>query len=651
MVFKPIKPNPHNLSFTSIFHRCKSMKEFKQSHTQLIIRGLTHPPPSLRPVISFSALNPSGDINYALLLLFQSSTPPAIFLLNTVIRGLARSSFTDSLSSSLLVFRHMAELNLAPNNFTFTFLFQACSNSGAFELGQQFHSRVIKNFFGMDVFVSNSVIQLYSVCGKLDDARRVFDESIKLDVVSWNSMINGYVKYGDISEALNMFKEMPERNDVSWNSILGGLVKYGCLDDAYRVFVEMPQRNLVSWVVMISGYAQNGQPKEALALFREMQSLAQEPNSAILVSVLSACSQLGALDHGSWVHSYIKKKHMRMDSILSTALIDMYAKCGSIELAMQVFSSSREKDVSAYTAAISGLAMNGRSNKALQLFEQMKGEGISPDSISYIAVLCACSHVGCVEKGFEYFASMSDVHGIRPELDHYACMVDLLGRAGLLEQAESFITSMPITPDNVIWGALLGACRVHGNAEIGQRVGNLLLKSDQYHDGRYILLSNIYAESMKEKDSEEVRKTMRRRKIKRVPGCSLIEMNGVVHEFSAGDRSHEKVGEIYLMWEEIVKEIQNCGYKAETRAVVFDVEEEEKEAIIGYHSEKLAVAFGIIYTKPGSTLRIVKNIRICNDCHSAIKLVSKVFNRKIVVRDRKIFHHFEDGFCSCMDYW
>lgn len=569
-----------------------------------------------------------------------------------MIRGLARASGRPGFpSSSLLVFNRMAALNVAPNNFTFNFLFHGCSNCGAFRLGRQFHAMLIKNGLIMDVFVRNSVIQFYSVGGNLDDARCVFDESDELDVVSWNSMINGHIRSGDVLEALNMFSKMPKRSDVSWNSILGGLVKFGSLDDAYRLFSKMPQRTLVSWVVMIAAYAQNGLPKEALALFREMLSLDQKPNSAIFVSVLSACSQLGALDHGKWVCSFILKKHPMIDSILSAALIDMYAKCGSIDLAMQIFVSSKEKNVSTYTAAISGLAMNGRGKEALELFEKMKNEGISPDSISYLAVLCACSHEGWVEKGFQYFNSISDVYGIRPELEHYACMVDLLGRAGLLQEAESFITSMPIKPDSVIWGALLGACRVHGNAEMGQRVGKVLLRYDQYNDGRYILLSNIYAESMKGEDAEEIRKTMRRIKIKRVPGCSLIEVDGAVHEFLAGDKSHEKTEEIYLAWYEIVKEIKKYGYNSETRTVMFDVEEEEKEALIGYHSEKLALAFGFMCTKPESSIRIVKNIRICNDCHSAIKLVSKAFKRKISVRDRKLYHHFEEGHCSCMDYW
>ncbi|ESR46323.1 hypothetical protein CICLE_v10003904mg [Citrus x clementina] len=642
---------PPSIAFTSLLYKCKAIQQFKQTHTQLIIRALNHPPKSFRPIISFASLNPHGDINYALLLLFQSSTPAQIFLFNTVIRGLSRLSRSHYLSTSLHLFYRLIDLNVAPNNFTFTFLFQGCASCAHFDLGTQLHGMVVKNSFAYDVFVKNSLIQFYSVCGRVRDARWVFDESDDLDVVSWNSMINGHVRNGEILEGLKLFDKMPQRNDVSWNSILGGLVRFGSVDDACRVFNQMPKRSLVSWVVLISGFAQNGRPKEALALFREMQSLDLEPNSAILVSLLSACAQLGALDYGNWVYSYIQKKCIKLDSILCAALIDMYAKCGSIDLAMQVFHSYGDKDVSAYTSAIFGLAMNGHSIEAFQLFENMKSKGISPDSISYIAVLSACSHLGWVEKGFYYFHSMFDVHGIKPELDHYACMVDLLGRAGLLEEAENFIASMPMKPDNVIWGTLLGACRVHRNAEMGQRIGNMLIESDQNHDGRYILLSNIYVETLKGENAEEVRKTMRKRKIKRAPGCSLIELDGVVHEFLAGDRSHEKTQEIYQFWEEIVKKIKNYGYNVETRSVMFDIEEEEKETVIGYHSEKLALAFGLICTKPGSVIRIVKNIRICSDCHSAMKLVSKVFKRKISIRDRKHYHHFEDGSCSCLEYW
>ncbi|XP_042509134.1 pentatricopeptide repeat-containing protein At2g22410, mitochondrial-like [Macadamia integrifolia] len=333
----------------------------------------------------------------------------------------------------------------------------------------------------MDVFIRNMMIRFYLVCKKLQDAQLVFDETCELDVMSWDS--------------LYVFEKMPERNEVSRNSLIGGLVRFGCLDDAQWLFTHMPKRNLVSWGVTISGYAQHRQPMEALVLLGEMELLNQKPNAAVLVSVLSDSSQLGVLDHWVWIHSYIKRNHTNFDSIITAALNDVYEKCGNINLAMQVFHSSREKYVSAYTSAISGLALNVQSEEAPLVFVSLHWK---------VSVL------------------------IKPDLDHYACMVDPLGRAGLLEEAERFIDCMPINPDHVIWGALLGACRIHRNIEMGQRVGSFLIESDRDHGGRYILLSNIYAESGKGDDAEEVMRTMRRRRIKQVPGSSLIKVDGVV---------------------------------------------------------------------------------------------------------------------------
>eukprot|EP00268_Persea_americana_P035836 TRINITY_DN35339_c1_g1_i4.p1 TRINITY_DN35339_c1_g1~~TRINITY_DN35339_c1_g1_i4.p1 ORF type:complete len:647 (+),score=132.64 TRINITY_DN35339_c1_g1_i4:121-2061(+) len=646
MVIKSPNPIPQN---KTIFNICKSISQFKQAHAHLLIRGVPHPQPppsSLFPFFSSSSSSSAAaDTHYALLLLSLSPSPPSLFLLNTFIRSLVRRPGSNS--TALHLFDTMLQSGLTPNSFTFTFLFQSCANSLALRPGLQLHSMVVKNSMRADVFVRNSIIRFYSVCAELDDARKVFDEGGELDVVSWNSMIDGCVRNGEVFDALHLFDRMPERNVVSWNSVISGLVQCGRLDDAQRLFDEMPERNIASWVVMISGCAQNGLAKEAMEVFQEMQLLGQESNAAVLVSVFSACSQLGALSNGIWIHTYIQKNSVKMDTLLSAALIDMYAKCGSIDLAMQAFGSCSEKDVFVYTAAIHGLAINGLGEEALLVFENMRSKGIRPDCICFMAVLCACSHMGLVEKGLYYFNSMVEVHGIEAELDHYACIVDLLGRAGLLEEAEGFITSMPIKPDNIIWGALLGACRIHNNAEMARRIGNSLIESDH----GYVLLSNIYAEASKRDDAEEVRKTMKRRRIKRVPGSSSIEVNGIVHEFVAGDRSHQKADEIYMAWEEIVKEIRKVGYAEDTRVVIFDVNEEEKEGLVGYHSEKLAVAFGFISTEPGSLLRIVKNLRICQDCHSALKLVSMVFKRKIVVRDRKRFHHFEGGSCSCVDYW
>uniref|UniRef100_A0A1D1XQV2 Pentatricopeptide repeat-containing protein At5g48910 n=1 Tax=Anthurium amnicola TaxID=1678845 RepID=A0A1D1XQV2_9ARAE len=666
----PPHPSPRPPFASAALRRCRTTPQLKQAHAAILVRGLPLPPsspPLLRPSFSFSALHPSGDVRYALLLLLFSLPLPSPraasvrFLYNTVIRGLARRPrLPGALPDSALLFRRMTRGGLAPSGFTFTFLLQACAGGspvpGA-SLGRLLHAAVVKNaVLGHDTCVLNSLIRFYSACGQLDEARRVFAEAGddgRRDVVSWNSIIDGCLRNGDVPGALVLFDRMPERNTVSWNALITGLVRNDRLDAARCLFDGMPDKNLVSWAVMISGYAQNRQPREALRLFREMQLVQRELNTSVLVSALSAASQMGALNHGKWIESYVRRYQVRMEPSLSTALVNTYANCGSIQLAMQLFYSLKpsQKDLSTYTAAVFGLAMNGQGGEALQLFEHMRSVGFMPDNVSYLAVLCACSHMGWVEQGFDYFEYMVGVDCIEADLDHYACMVDLLGRAGFLKQAENFIASMPMEPDNVIWGALLNACKIHGNAEMGKRVGEFLMKTDQLHDGRYVVLSNILVESSNMDGAEQVRQTMRRRNIGRVPGFSSIELNGVIHEFVAGDKSHEKTSEIYRKWEEMTGELRKVGYAAETRGIGFEVEEEEKEVVVGYHSEKLAIAFGFISTQDKSPLRIVKNIRICRDCHSAIKLISMVFERKIVVRDRKRFHHFEGGICSCMDFW
>lgn len=658
----------------TVLRQCRNTPELKRAHAALLVRGLPLPPASpalLRSAVSHAALHPSGDLRYVFFLLLFSlpgvSPSPACaaaaavrFLCNTVIRGLARRPrLPGALSRSSLIFQRMTRAGVSPSGFTFTFLLQACAGGSpgpGSAFGIQLHGAAVKNGVLLgDVCVRNSLIRFYSASGAMKEARRVFDEAGAegIDVVSWNSLIDGYLNNGDVAGALLLFDRMPERNTVSWNSMVAGLVRNGRLDTARCLFDGMTERNLVSWTVMISGYAQSGQPKEALSLFREMQLVHREPSTSAIVSALSAASQMGALNHGKWIHAYVRRERVRMEPSLSTAIVGMYANCGSIELAMQLFQSLKppEKDLSTYTAAIFGLAMNGHGGEALRLFEQMRSEGLEPDRVSYLAVLCGCNHMGWVDRGFYYFRSMVGEGGIEAELDHYACMVDLLGRAGRLKEAEEFISSMPLEPDNVIWRSLLNACRVHGDAELGRRVGEFLIESDRLHDGPYIALSNILAECRNAGSAERVRQAMRSRSIKRVPGFSSIEVNGVVHEFVAGDKSHEKTSEIYRKWEEIAGEIRTFGYAAETRGIGFECEEEEKELTIGCHSEKLAVAFGFISTEDGSPLRIVKNIRICGDCHGAMKLISLVFGRKVVVRDRKRFHHFEAGTCSCADYW
>ncbi|GKE06002.1 pentatricopeptide repeat-containing protein, partial [Tanacetum coccineum] len=399
-------------------------------------------------------------------------------------------------------------------------------------------------------------------------------------------------------------------------------------------------------------YAQHGFFMEALELFREMQMEGDvTPNYVSLISVLPAISGLGALEIGKWVHFFAVRNGIKIDPMLGSALIDMYSKCGSIAEALQLFEYLSQKNVITWNSIITGLAIHGRANDALDHFTKMQESGISPNDVTYISVLTACSHAGLVDKGISIFDQMVQTDGLKPRIEHYGCMVDLLGRAGRLQEAENLLLKMPGEPDDVVLKALLGACKKHGNIEIGERVAKRLLEIDPQDGAPYVALSNMYASLANWDGVTETRLKMKENDVKKDPGCSWIEVDGSIHEFVVADESHAKTKDIYMMLEEIKDRLSLAGYKPDTSQVLLRMDDAEKESVLSYHSEKIAVAFGLISTTRETTVKVVKNLRICDDCHSTIKLVSKIYGRRIIVRDRKRFHHFENGSCSCMDYW
>lgn len=669
------------------------------------------------------------------------------------------------------------------DNYTFPILIQGCSLRFSEFEGREVHDHVVKLGFDADVYVVNNLINMYSVWGKVGDARKVFDESPALDLVSWNSMLAGYVLVGSVEDAKLLYARMPKRNIIasnsmivllgksgrlfearrlfdemeekdvvswtaliscyeqnlmyeealdmfltmcrngirvdevvlvsvlsayshllsirmgesvhslvtkvgfeayvnlqnalihmysrwgdvtaaeklfnagcfldmiSWNSMISGYMKSGLVEKAREKFDNMPEKDVVSWSSMISGYAQHGNFSETLALFHEMQHQGVNPDETTLVSVVSACAQLAALDQGKWLDAYIRKNGMRVNVILGTTLINMYMKCGSVEDAVEVFNGMEEKGVSSWNALILGLAMNGLVERSLEMFEEMTKYRMVPNEITFVAVLGACRHIGLVEKGRQYFDSMVKDYNIEPNIKHYGCLVDLLGRAGLLKEAEELIDTMPMAPDVATWGALLGACKKHGDKEMGERIGRKVIELQPEHDGFHVLLSNIYASKGNWENVLEIREIMARQGVIKTPGCSIIEANGAVHEFIAGDKSHPQIKEIEAKLEEIARKLKSLGYSPGTGEVLLDIDEEEKETNLFRHSEKLAIAFGLLATNAPAPIRIIKNLRICSDCHEAAKLVSKAFDREIVVRDRHRFHHFRCGSCSCKDYW
>nr|GMD75207.1 pentatricopeptide repeat-containing protein At1g08070, chloroplastic [Ipomoea batatas] len=542
-----------------------------------------------------------------------------------------------------------------------------------------------------DAVSFTSLICGYVLRGFLDDARKLFDEIPVRDVVCWNAMISGYAQVGRYKEALALFEEMKRENvtpDVStllsllsacahlgelglgiwvhsWiedhglssnlrliNGLIDMYAKCGDLDSAKRLFESTGERDLISWNVMIGGYTLKGKYKEALSVFRQMQRSRVEPNDVTFLSILPACAHLGALDLGKWIHAYIDRHQDDFkNASLWTSLINMYAKCGNLEAAEQVFNGMETKTLASYNVIISGLAMHGDAYKALEVFAEMKEKGFEPDDITFVSVLSACSHAGMVDLGRQYFNSMIQDYNFAPKLQHYGCMIDLLGRAGLLDEAMALVQSMDVEPDGAIWGSLLGACRIHGKVELGEFAAKNLFELERDNPGGYVLLSNIYARAGRWDDVGRIRTFLNNKGLKKVPGCTSIEVDSIVHEFLASDRTHPESEKIYEMLEEVDKLLEMAGHVPDTSQVHRDVDEEWKEGVLSQHSEKLAISFGLISTKPGTTLRIFKNLRVCSNCHSATKLISKIFNREIIARDRSRFHHFKDGSCSCKDYW
>lgn len=469
-------------------------------------------------------------------------------------------------------------------------MIKACADLSALSFGRVVHSHVFVSGHGLDSFVQAALVTFYAKSGDLVVARKVFDK-------------------------------MTERTVVAWNSI-------------------------------ISGYEQNGFANEAIGLFHRMRKLGVEFDPATFVSLLSACSQVGALELGCWVHEYIVANEFKVNVVLGTSLINMYARCGNVSKAREVFESMNDRNVVAWTAMVMGYGMHGHGRQAIELFQRMRTHGPAPNYVTFIAVLSACAHAGLVHEGRQAFASMRKDYGIVAGMEHHVCMVDMLGRAGFLSQAFEYIKEqLTANPPPAVWTAMLGACKMHRNLDLGVQVAEQLLASEPENPGHYVLLSNIYALAGRMDRVEMIRNIMIRRGLKKQVGYSTIEIDQMTYLFVLGDKSHLETTEIYRYLDKLMLRCREAGYVPAPEFVMHELEEEEREYALSYHSEKLAIAFGLLKTGHGMGIRIVKNLRMCEDCHAAIKFISAVTNREIIVRDKLRFHHFKDGSCSCLDYW
>lgn len=605
---------------------------------------------------------------------------------NTMIGGYTQFGVFEE---AIKLFQEML-VRYKPDLLTITAILRACGQMGDLEQGRCVHEYMIRNGYKCDTTAGNILITMYAKCGSLEEAREVFDHMACKDSVSWNSLINGYLQKGRHDEGTKLFKTM-EKTDVRPDSItivavlstctkLGDLSlgkelhsnvikmglasnllvgnslmdmysKCGSVEDALQEFEKMETRDLVSWNTIVVGCVQAGNCSLGLKIFRKMKAEGVTPNVATMLGILPAFSFLAAKRHGKEIHGSILKTGLECNIPIGNALIEMYSKCGSLENAINVFNHMKEKDVVTWTALISAYGMYGHGQKALRAFTDMEEMGIIPDHVAFVAVIFACSHVGLVDEGLVYFDRMKNHYKITPRIEHYACVVDLLSRSGNLCKAENFIRAMPLEPDVSIWGALLSACRITGETNIAERVAEQIMKLDSDKTGYYVLVSNLYAAMSKWDNVSKIRKFMKSRGLKKDPGYSWIEIRNQVYVFGTGERLGEQSVEIFQLLERLAGLMAKEGYVADRNFVLHDVEEDEKREMLCGHSERLAIAFGLLNTRPGTTLQIMKNLRVCGDCHTATKYISKIVQREFIVRDANRFHVFKDGACSCGDYW
>lgn len=629
-----------------------------------------------------------GDINMAEKL-FGELVGRDLVAWSALIAACVQSGYPEK---ALTCFRDMLKENVRPNRITLISILPACAELSFLTHGQSIHCYFLKTGMELDTTTGTALVSMYSKCRRFNHAITIFNRMSCKDVATWNALINGFIQNRDSFSAIKMFQELwvsgvcpDERtlvglipavallNDATQGTCVHGLTiksgfesdchirnalidmyfKHGSLPSALRLFKGSEAsftKNVVSWNIMIAGYLQNGDAKESLQAFHEMRLENVQPNAISLASVLPAVAHLASVRDGMALHACVTKMGLELVVEIGNSLIDMYAKCGRVDFSQKFFHGMEHKDTISWNAMLAGYAIHGQGNKALSLFKLMQESTVEIDSTSYVSVLSACRHAGLIEEGRRIFHSMRE-NRIKPDSEHYACMVDLVGRAGLFNEALQLIREMPMHPDAGVWGALLGACRMHSNVKLGEYALNHLIELEPANPAHYVVLSSIYAGSGRWVDAGKARLKLSETGLKKTPGCSWVEVKGKVHAFTVSDPSHPQIESMQLLWNDLLEKMEKLGYVPDRSCVLQNVEEEDKEQFLYGHSERLAIAFAILNTEPGLTLQIVKNLRVCVDCHSVTKLIAMITGRKIIVRDATRFHHFEGGICSCRDYW
>ena len=610
----------------------------------------------LRDIISWNALLSaharSGSVQ-DLRALFDKMPIRDSVSYNTAIAGFANKGFSRE---ALQVFSRMQKDRFEPTDYTHVSALNACAQLLDLRRGKQIHGKIVVGNLGGNVFVRNALTDMYAKGGEIDKARWLFDRMNNRNLVSWNLMISGYLKNGQPKKCIDLFQEMQllglNPDEVTVSNILGACFQTGRIDDAGRLFHVIKEKDNVCWTTMIVGYTQNGKEEDALMLFNEMLSEDVRPDKFTISSVVSSCAKLASLNHGQVVHGKAVVLGVDDDLLVSSALVDMYCKCGVTDDAWTVFNTMPTRNVVSWNSMINGYAQNGQDLEALALYDKLLQENLKPDSFTFVSVLSACLHADLFERGQNHFDSISAVHGITPSLDHYACMINLLGRSSDVDKAVDLIKSLPHKPNSLIWSTLLSVCAMKGDIKHGEMAARHLFELEPINAGPYIMLSNMYAACGRWEDVASIRSSMKSKNVKKFAAYSWIEIDNKVHKFVSEDRTHPETEIIYEELSKLIKKLQEAGFSPNTKLVLHDTQEEEKVKSICYHSEKLALAYCLIKKPHGVTpIRIMINIRVCGDCHLFMKFVSDIIGRTIILRDSNRFHHFVGGNCSCKDNW
>ncbi|ONK58617.1 uncharacterized protein A4U43_C09F14900 [Asparagus officinalis] len=603
---------------------------------------------------------------------------------NAMVMGFSKEGFYQE---SIDLFTEMRNLGLKLSQFTFSGILTAASGLGDLSLGRQVHSLVIRTNFLWNVFVTNSLLDFYSKCDLINEARTIFDRMEERDNVSYNVMISGYCWSEQREEIVKLFKEMAmtgfERkhfpfpsllsfaasvqdlemgkqihaqvivtgavlDEIVANSLIDMYAKCGVMEKAEFIFANRKDQSTISWTAMISGHTENGQYEEALGLFCKMRRVGLSPDRATFASVIKASAGMGSLGLGQELHSYVIKSG-NMSSVFSgCTILDMYAKCGCLNESFKIFGEMPERNIVSWNAVMAALAHNGEGKKAVEMLDEMVKLGFMPDWVTILSVMSACSHSGLVDKGMKIFESMGKLYMVNPRRVHYSCAIDLLGRVGRFNEVEDLINRMPFEPDEIIWNSIINSSRIHGNQKLAILASERLFDMGLKEATPYIILSNMYSKAGKWDEAAKVKKLMRARGVRKEPGYSWVEIKNQTYTFSSNDYIKDDTKDMLV---KLRYKMEEAGYNRDTSCTLQNVDEGTKAESLMHHSERLAIAFALVHGPPGAPIRVMKNLRACADCHEAIKVMSKVIEREITVRDSSRFHRFRDGVCSCGDYW